>query len=98
MNEADVARFVEQCRDMRNGSPNSFYHLVDDFCKAFEARERFCAHCHRHWTGGEVTEYCGDCHRLFRFLSSINLTNHHNALTCPYCNPRGLKLAEELDN
>jgi hypothetical protein len=26
--------------------------------------------------------------------ASVDLTNHHNALICPYCNPKGLKFAE----
>ena len=25
---------------------------------------------------------------------SVDVTNHHNALLCPYCNPKGLKFAE----
>ena len=36
-------------------------------------------------------------------LCDIDITNHHNALKCPYCNPRGLKFADphipvECDN
>lgn len=27
-------------------------------------------------------------------LCDIDITNHHNALKCPYCNPRGLKFAD----
>lgn len=34
-----TTKFVERCRDIRNGSPNAFYAHVDAYCKKVEAAE-----------------------------------------------------------
>lgn len=31
--------------------------------------------------------------KAYDVLNSFDLTNHHNALKCPYCNPNGLSFA-----
>lgn len=33
----DISDFVDRCRQIRNGSPNAFYALVDTFCRQADA-------------------------------------------------------------
>jgi uncharacterized Zn-finger protein len=40
----------------------------------------------------EVVQLRADLQRAA--AAAIDITNHHNALICPYCNPKGLKFAE----
>jgi hypothetical protein len=36
-------------------------------------------------------------HRIAQALSTtLDITNHHNALLCPYCNPKQLKFQEDV--
>lgn len=36
-------------------------------------------------------------HQTAQALSTtLDITNHHNALTCPYCNPKQLKFQEDV--
>lgn len=61
---------------------------ICDFCKR-EFPRRFA------WftgTGDEKRTFCST--RCARGEFSIETDNHHNALKCPYCNPKGLVLAE----
>lgn len=50
-------------------------------------------------TNGYVTCSVIGCRRpaaATDLLNGPDLTNHHNALVCPYCNPRGLKFQENI--